>query len=223
MADSSSSLVTIQDPGSPASEAYRALRMNLLFSSLDKPIRKLLFSSPSSGEGKSTTLANLAVTLAQVDQRVIMIDCDLRRPTLHTLFGLNNTKGISDMVLNDQALLEPPYQNTEINGLRLIASGALPPRPGDMLGSKKLEIVLDRLMQDADILLLDAPPVMAATDAAILATKVDGVLLVISAGETKREQAQRSVERLHQVNANILGAVLNNVPLDASFTGEYYK
>jgi len=223
MTDTSSSLALLSDPNSPVSEAYRALRMNLQFSSLDKPIRKLLVTSPGPNEGKSTTLANLAISLAQVDQRIIMVDCDLRRPTLHTLFGLSNDKGISDMVLYDQALLEPPYQDTPVKGLRLIASGSLPPRPGDMLSSKKFSSVLERLVEDSDMVLLDAPPVMAATDAAILATKVDGVLLVLSAGETKREQAQRSVELLNKVKANILGAVLNNVPPDAIITGEYYS
>ena len=222
MADSLG-LVTITDPTSPASEAFRSLRMNLQFSSLDKLLRSLMVTSPGPGEGKSTTLANLAVTLAQVDQRVIIVDCDLRRPMLHSLFGLSNQTGISTMVLDDQALQHPPYQETPIKGLLLIASGPLPPRPGDLLGSKKMEVILERLLVDADIILLDAPPIMAATDAAILATKVDGVLIVVSAGETKREQAQRSVERLRKVNAHIIGSVLNNVPLDASLTGGYYK
>jgi capsular exopolysaccharide synthesis family protein len=152
-----------------------------------------------------------------------MVDCDLRRPTLHSLFGLNNQTGISTMVLDDQALLHPPYQETPIKGLLLIASGPLPPRPGDLLGSKKMESILERLLTDADIVLLDAPPIMAATDASILATKVDGVLIVVSAGETKREQAQHSVERLRKVNANIVGSVVNNVPLDSSDAGDYYK
>ncbi|MHB9031663.1 MAG: CpsD/CapB family tyrosine-protein kinase [Anaerolineae bacterium] len=214
-------LVTITDPTSPASEAYRSLRMNLQFSSLDKPIHTLLITSPMSGEGKTTTLANLAVTLAQIDQRVTVVDCDLRRPALHTLFGLTNEKGFSNMVLEEQALENPPYQETEVNGLRIITSGPLPPRPGDILGSKKMEKILERLVADADIVILDAPPVMTVTDAAILATKVDGVLLVLSAGETKRDQAQRSVERLQKVNAHILGTVLNNAPLDASLSGSY--
>jgi capsular exopolysaccharide synthesis family protein len=216
-------LVTITDPTSPASEAFRSLRMNLQFSSLDKPLRSLMVTSPGGGEGKSTTLANLAVTLAQVDQRVTIVDCDLRRPMLHTLFGLGNQTGISTMVLDEQALQHPPYQETPIKGLLLIASGVLPPRPGDMLGSKKMGLILERLLVDADIILLDAPPIMAATDASILATKVDGVLIVVSAGATKREQAQRSVERLRKVNAHIVGSVINNVPLDQSLTGDYYK
>jgi capsular exopolysaccharide synthesis family protein len=216
-------LVTITDPASPASEAYRSLRMNLQFSSLDKPLHSLMVTSPGDGEGKSTTLANLAVTLAQVDQRIIMVDCDLRRPMLHSLFGLSNQTGISTMVLDDQLLHNPPYQETPVKGLLLVASGPLPPRPGDLLGSKKMESILERLLLDADIILLDAPPIMAVTDAAILATKVDGVLIVVSAGETKREQAQRAVERLNKVNAHIVGSVINNVPLDSSQTGGYYK
>lgn len=214
-------LVTISDPISPASEAYRTLRLNLQYASLDSPLHTLLVTSSAPDEGKSTTLSNLAVTMAQAEQRVIMVDCDLRRPHLHTLFGLSNDVGLTTMMLEDQALSEPPLLETSIKGLRLLASGPLPPRPADLLGSQRMERVLERLKADADMVVLDAPPVMAVTDAVVLATKVDGVLLVVSAGTTKREQAQRAVERLRKVNAHILGAVLNNAPIDATMHSYY--
>lgn len=214
-------LVTLVDPLSPASEAYRTLRMNLQFAALDRPLRSMLVTSSSPGEGKSTTLANLAVTMAQVEQRVTIIDCDLRRPFLHTLFGLPNDVGLTTMLVENEALETPPLQPTQVPGLRLLASGNLPPRPPDLLGSQRMESIIERLLAEADILIFDAPPVIAVPDAVVLSTKVDGVVLVLSAGETKREHAQRAVERLRKVNARIVGAVLNNVPLDASLH-EYY-
>jgi len=215
-------LITLTEPSSAASEAYRTLRMNLQFASLDRQMRSLLITSPNPGEGKTTTLANLAVTMSQVDQRVIMVDCDLRRPVLHQLFGLSNERGLTNMMLDDEALAHPPVQATTINGLSLLASGALPPRPADLLGSKRMELVLSKLLENADLLLLDAPPVMVVTDAVVLATKVDAVLLVTSAGETKREHAQSAIERLKKVNAHLVGAVLNNVATDPSMQS-YYK
>ncbi|OGO05497.1 MAG: capsular biosynthesis protein [Chloroflexi bacterium RBG_13_56_8] len=215
-------LVTLSDPLSPISEAYRTLRMNLQFAALDSPLRSLLITSATPGEGKSTTLANLAVTMAQVDQRVIMVDCDLRRPCLHTFFGLPNNVGLTNMMLEDQALDDPPLQSTRVPGLHLLASGNLPPRPPDLLGSERLERVIERLLAEADILIFDAPPVIAVPDAVVLSTKVDGVVLVLNAGETKREHAQHAVERLNRVNVRIVGAVLNNVPLDATLH-RYYR
>lgn len=212
-------LVTITDPLSPASEAYRTLRMNLQFVALDKKLRTLLVTSPGPSEGKSTTLANLAVTMAQVEQRVIVADCDLRRPSLHHLFGLENHTGLTNMMVEDEALGKPPLQETAIKGLWLLSSGPLPPRPADLLGSKRMGAVIERLLDEADIVLLDAPPIMAATDAIVLGTRVDGVLLVVSAGETKREQAQQAIERLRKVNANIVGTVLNNAAFDATIRG----
>ncbi len=214
-------LVTISDPLSPISEAYRTLRINLQFAAVGVQLRTLLVTSAGVGEGKSTTLANLAVTVAQTEQRVVVVDCDLRRPGLHKLFGLSNELGLTTMMADDQALDEPPLQPTEVDGLQLLASGPLPARPPDLLGSRRMDRVIQKLLGEADLVILDAPPIMAATDALVLSTKVDGVLLVASAGTTKREQAQRAVERLNKVNARLVGAVLTNVPLDATVRAYY--
>jgi len=213
-------LVTISNPRSPISEAYRTLRTNLQFVSLDKPLQTLLVTSPGPEEGKSTMLANLAVTMAQGEKKVILADCDLRRPSLHKLFGLYQTTGLTTMMLDDQAMSEPPLQETGVPGLQLLASGPLPPSPPDLLGSRRMDRVLEALKERADIVLLDAPPVVGVSDAAILATKVDGVMLVVSAGQTKRESVQTSKDMLEKVNANLIGAVLTNVPLDTSL--QYY-
>jgi len=216
-----SDLVTITDPRSPISEAFRALRTNLQFASVDRDLHTLLITSPGPDEGKSTTLANLAVTMAQAEKRVIIVDCDLRRPTMHKLFHLPHDVGLVSMMLDDEALQNPPLQETSVPGLWLLASGPLPPRPPDLLGSRRMERGIQTLLERADILLFDAPPVLAVTDASILATKLDGVLLVVSAGRTKREQVQMAKAQLEKVNAHIIGAVLNNVELDRRL-GYYY-
>ncbi len=216
-------LVTLSNPRSPISEAYRTLRTNLQFVSPDKPLRTLLITSPGAEEGKSTMLANLAVAMAQGEKRVVLVDCDLRRPNLHRLLGLGQKPGLTTMVVDEKAMSEPPLQDTAVPGLQLLASGPLPPSPADLLGSQRMDRILEVLKERADVVLLDAPPVVAVSDAAVLATKVDGVLLVVSAGQTKRDSVQAAKTRLEKVNANVIGAVLTNVPLDASLERYYTR
>lgn len=218
VAKPSTQLIALRDPRSAAAEAYRALRTNIQFSSLDKPLRTLLATSTAPDEGKTTTIANLAVTMAQSEQRVILVDCDLRRPSLHTTFGLPNTAGLTSLMLEETDRI--PVQKTEVPGLLVLTSGPLPPRPADILGSKRMEAVIAQLRQQADIVLFDTPPVNAVTDAAVLATKVDGVLLVLRAGSTKRDRAREARRLLDKVNANIVGAVLTDVKGEDSYT--YY-
>ena len=215
-------LITITSPRLPASEAYRTLRTNLQFISPDKPLHTLLVTSPGPEEGKSTMLANLAVAMALGERKVILVDCDLRRPSLHKLFGLAHKRGLTTMMVDDKALSDPPLQDTGVAGLWLLASGELPPSPSDLLGSQRMDRVLAALRERADVVLLDAPPVLAASDAAILATKVDGVLLVVAAGQTKRDSVQAARAKLEKVNAHVIGAVLTNMPLDASLQRYYY-
>lgn len=211
-------LIALRDPRSPAAEAYRTLRTNIQFSSLDRPLRTLLVTSTAPDEGKSTTLANLAVTMAQAEQRVLLVDCDLRRPSLHTLFGLPNEVGLTSLLLQESRDL--PAQPTEVPGLLVLTSGPLPPRPADILGSRRMEEVIARLREAADVVLFDTPPVVAVTDAAVLATRVDGVLLVFRAGATRRDRAREARRRLEKVNANIVGVVLTDVQNDSAY--EYY-
>jgi capsular exopolysaccharide synthesis family protein len=221
MTDKLDPLITVADPRSPVSEAYRTLRTNLDFSSLDKPIKTMLVTSAGPEEGKSTVLANLAVTTAQTGRKVILVDCDLRRPTLHYIFNLKNDVGLTTMVVDDAAMESPPLQDTGVEGLQLVSSGPLPPNPSELLGSRRMEDIIADLLERADVVLFDAPPVVAVTDAAVLATKVDGVLLVVNAGGTKRDYARTAKARLEKVNANLLGAVLNNVRFDVSLHRYY--
>lgn len=217
----SDSLITLTKPRSPVSEAYRTLRTNLEFSSLDKPVKTMVVTSPGPEEGKSTTLANLAVTLAQAEKEIILVDCDLRRPSQHEIFGVNNGVGLTTMVVDDEAMADPPLQLTSVPGLWLLPSGPLPPNPSELVGSRRMEEILAVLSQRADTVLFDAPPVIAVTDAAVLSSKVDGVLLVINAGGTKRDHAQKAKALLEKVNANLVGAVLNNVKMDTSLHRYY--
>jgi len=212
-------LITLTDPRSPAAEAYRTLRTNLTFAALDKPIETLLVTSAAPDEDKSVVLANLAVTMAQGERRTILVDADLRRPSLHEIFGVANDRGLTSMIVEETALDDPPLVESGVDNLWLMPSGPLPPNPADILGSRRMEDAIARLKSRADIVLFDAPPVVAVTDGAVLGTKVDGVLLVVCAGRTRREHAQRARELLERVRVRIVGAVLNDAPRDVVLGG----
>jgi non-specific protein-tyrosine kinase len=212
-------LITITDPRSHISEAYRTLRTNLSFYSLDNPLTTLVVTSPSPDEGKSTTIANLAVTMAQSGRKTVVVDCDLRRPLLHELFNLNAAPGFVDYILADEMAI--PLQDTGIENLQLLSSGTKPPNPADILGAKKVDQLIAKLKGEVEIILFDAPPVVAVTDAVVLGAKVDGVLLVIQAGKTKRDHAERAKETLAKANVRIVGATLTNAPKDSALSGYY--
>lgn len=208
-------LVTLSQPRSPAAEAYRTLRTNIRFSSIERPARAILFTSPGQQEGKTTTLANLAIIASQAGSRVIAIDCDLRRPALHLAFGLSNEAGFTDLLLHD-----PPEriatQEGPIPGLRVLTSGPLPPNPAELLSLDRVDAILAALARESDLVLLDSPPAAAVADASLLAPRVDGVILVIDATRTRREHALRAKEQLERVNARLLGVVLNRAKLDGA-------
>lgn len=212
-------LITLTDPRSPVSEAYRTLRTNLSFYSLDSPIETLVVTSPAPDEGKSTTVANLAVTMAQSDRRTVLVDCDLRRPSLHTIFDTTNDAGFTTMVLDEEAAA--PLQETGVENLWLLPSGPKPPNPADLLGSRQVERVIAGLLEQVDIVLFDAPPVIGVTDAVLLGTKADGLLLVVRAGKTRREHAERAIELLEKAKVRIIGATLTDAPKESS-VGDYY-
>jgi len=221
MSDKNSALVTLSDPRSPVAEAYRTLRTNIGFSSLDQSLHTLLVTSPAPSEGKSTTLANLAVAMAQAEKKTILVDADLRRPSLHTIFDVGNEAGLTTMFVDSKAMHEPPLQDVGVPNLLLLTSGPLPPNPAELLGSKRMEDALAALKARADIVLLDAPPVIAVTDAVVLGTRVDGVLLVVGAGQTKRDHAKRAKELLDKVKVRVVGVALTNVSPDSALGGYY--
>jgi non-specific protein-tyrosine kinase len=213
-------LINHRNPKSPIAEAYRQLRTNIQFASLDKPLKTILFTSAGPQEGKSTTLANLAIAIAQTGSTVIAVDCDLRRPTLHQLFGVKNTAGLTTLMV-DPSLEDLHTQETEVPNLLVLPTGPIPPNPSELLGSRRMTEIIERLKGEADYVLFDTPPVAAVTDAAVLATRVDGVLLVVMANKTKRELAQKARAALEKVGANVIGVVLNNVKYDTSLHNYY--
>jgi capsular exopolysaccharide synthesis family protein len=214
-------LVTLTDPRSPASEAYRTLRTNLEFSSLDHPLHSLLVTSPAAHADKSVTLANLAVIMAEGGRKVILVDGDLRKPALHEIFSLNNSVGLSDVLREGQDLAAMPLQESGVDSLRLLTSGPLPQNPSILIGSPQMASVIAALTGQADLVLFDAPPVIAVTDAALLAVQVDGTLLVIRSGSTQREHVERAKALLEKVNARLVGAALTHASLDGSVSSYY--
>lgn len=212
-------LVTLSQPQSPAAEAFRQLRTSVQFYSVDKPLQTVMVTSTTPDEGKSSVVANLAVTLAQAGRKVVLVDCDLRRPTLHTLFEVDNAAGLTTTLLDPAGT--PALVATGVENLQLLPSGPVPPNPSELLASPKMTALLERLRADAEYVLFDAPPVVAVTDAAVLAPAVDGVLLVLKSGKSKRDMAQRAKEQLEKVNAHILGVVLTNAPTDGGGAGYY--
>jgi capsular exopolysaccharide synthesis family protein len=220
MIDTSFQLVTVAHPRSPVSEAYRTLRTNIQFYSLDRPIQTLLITSPSPEDGKSTTLANLAVTFAETGRSVVAVDCDLRRPSLHKLFDVTNESGLTALIREEKSLDEVILP-TAMPHLRVLPSGPLPPNPSELLGSQRMERIVDALRGAADVVLFDSPPTISVTDAAVLGAKMDGVLLVVSVGKTKRDHVVRAKQLLERVNAKVLGVVLNNVKFDGSLYRYY--
>jgi len=216
----SSAIITQIQPRSPDAEAFRALRTNLKFSKIDTPIKTVLITSPSPADGKSTIAANLATVIAQNEQDVILIDADLRRPSLHKIFKVSNRLGLSDYFIRSTEKLSGLVKKANTDRLRLITSGNLPPNPSELLGSKKMIEMLNMLEKRVDMMIIDSPPVLVVTDATVLAPRMDGVILVVDTKKTKRSAVKHAVEQLHQVNAHIVGVVVNNAKTKRS---QYYR
>jgi len=213
---SNDALITITDPRSTAAEAYRTLRTNIEFASVDEPLHTLLVTAVAPTEDKSVSVANLAVAMADGDRPVILVDADLHRPHQHTLFGLANDRGFTTLFRDNEAIDKPPLQAVPNTSLQVLTSGPLPPIPSQLLASKRIDAIIAQLASLAEIVIFDAPPVIAANDASLLASKIDGVLLVVKAGTTKRDHVRLAKDRLEKVNAHLIGAVLTNAQLDKS-------
>ncbi|MGC8874764.1 MAG: polysaccharide biosynthesis tyrosine autokinase [Chloroflexia bacterium] len=213
-------LITLRHPRSSAAESFRVLRTNLQFSSLDRPLRTLLITSPQPTEGKSTVAANLGVVFAQAGQRVILVDSDLRRPVLHRFFEVSNELGLTGALFANRNHAQNGLVSTSVENLFFLPSGPLPPNPAEIIASQRMELLLERLQEEADIVILDSPPVLTVADASILAARVDGVVLVADCGVTQRAAVRKAAESLRQVGARLLGSVLNRV--DTRADGYYY-
>ncbi|NPV27277.1 MAG: CpsD/CapB family tyrosine-protein kinase [Firmicutes bacterium] len=214
-------MITHHNPKSPVAEAYRTLRTNITFSALDKPFRTLMVTSAGPEEGKSTTLANLAIAMAQAGSRILVVDCDLRKPLQHKIFSLSNRQGVTNLLVENLDA-EQVIQSSVVPNLDVLTSGPIPPNPSELLGSKRMQSLLPRLVERYDCVLLDTPPAVAVTDAAVLAPHVDGVILVIRAGVAKIEMLKEAKSLLDNANARIIGTVLNGVKYDGDDYQYYY-
>jgi capsular exopolysaccharide synthesis family protein len=202
-------VLAVAEGHSTAAEAYRTLRTNLIFSQTGRALRSIIITSASPGEGKSTTSSNLAAAFAQQGMRVLLVDSDLRRPTLHTIFGTPREPGLTQVLVGQKALADV-VQASSVPGLSLLTAGVLPPNPAELLGSPVMRDLLRTMGESYDMVILDTPPVMAASDSSVLASMVDGVVLVVRAGRTERSMAQQAVRQLTSVGARVLGAALND-------------
>ncbi|MEG1059516.1 MAG: CpsD/CapB family tyrosine-protein kinase [Bacilli bacterium] len=215
-------LITRRNPKSPISEAYRTMRTNIEFSNLDKEIKTILVTSSQQNEGKSTVIANLAVSFAGMEnKRVLIIEGDLRNPTVHRMFNISNTHGVTD-ILTGQKSFEECVHTTEMPGLHVLSCGKIPPNPAEMLASNKMKIFIESLKDHYDYIFIDSPPIGIITDAGIISTYADGTILVVASNEVDIEMAKIAKERLDKVSANILGVVLNKFE-DTSGSYGYYN
>jgi capsular exopolysaccharide synthesis family protein len=214
-------LVTLTDVRSTGAEAYRMLRTNLLFTQAVNTLRTLAITSAVPGEGKTTTAANLAISCAQQGMKILLVDCDLRRSRLHRLFNVASTPGLTGLLLG-QCTPAEALRATRVEGLTVLPSGVLPPNPGEILGGARMKRALDAFSTAFDLVVMDTPPLRAAADAAILGGRVDGVALVVRAGETDRAAALYSVQQLEGVGARVLGAILNDPDAKVPQYGDYY-
>jgi capsular exopolysaccharide synthesis family protein len=214
-------LVTHGHPKSILSEAYRNIRTSILLSFSEKPPKKIVITSPNPSEGKTTTVVNTAIALSQTGAQVLVIDGDMRHPRVHKIFDEENGAGLSNF-LSGNASIESVIKKTEVPNLYYMPAGPIPPNPSELIGSKLFKVMMDSLGKKFDHIILDSPPALGFADSVILSTAVDGVVLVVLGGKTPRETLQRTKEVLHQVNAKILGVVINRVDIHRSDYGYYY-
>lgn len=217
--DSKRKLIAKYDPKSPISEQYRTIRTNILYSSIDEEIRSLMITSSGPGEGKSTTTANLAVVFSQQGKSVLLVDADLRKPTVHYTFKLTNNIGLTSVLTNQTKLMEA-VNKTDENTLYVLPSGPIPPNPSELLGSKAMQHFLEQAFEEFDLIIFDTPPVLAVTDAQILSNICQGTILVVGSGKTEKDLLIKTKELLTATNGKLLGVVLNNKKPDKK--GNYY-
>ncbi|OIJ11255.1 capsular biosynthesis protein [Anaerobacillus alkalilacustris] len=220
-ANATRGLITKVDPKSPISEQYRTIRTNLQFASVDQELKTIMVTSANPSEGKSTTIANLAVVLSQQGNSVLLIDADMRKPSVHYTFRCQNTKGLTT-VLTKQSSLEEAVFASDVENLHILTSGPIPPNPSELLSSKAMELLLTSAKVTYDFVLIDTPPVLAVTDAQVLANICEGVVLVVSSGKTEIEQAVKAKDLLDKSRAKTLGVVLNQKEAKQSQYYYYY-
>lgn len=212
--------VVEKKPKSIAAEAYRTLRTNIQYSSFDKEYRTIVVTSSEPGEGKTITSGNLALALAQGESKVLLVDCDMRKPSVHKHFKISNENGLTDLLLHKKTMEQVMVKYNE--NLTIVAAGRVSPNPSEMLGSRAMGIFLEEMKEHFDYVVMDTPPLGAVTDAQVLSTKVDGTILVVKAGATKKDVVMNSVNLIKKVNGNLIGTVLNGVEQSKNKYYYYY-
>ena len=216
-------LISLRNPKSRSAEAFRTLRTNIQFSSLDNELESIVVTSSGSGEGKSTVMSNLAITMAESGKKIILVDCDLRKPSIHKKMGVTNSVGLTNILVQN-VLKEDCIAVSPIKNLYILTSGPVPPNPAELLGTKKMRDFIEELKREFDMVLIDAPPVLAVTDAQILSTIADGVILVASYGEAQKNALVDAKQLIDKVGGKVIGIVFNKVPEAASgYNGKYYE
>lgn len=219
--DTRRKLVAVSDPKSPISEQYKTIRTNIQYSSVDQEIKAIMVTSSGPAEGKSTTVANLAIVFAQLGKKVLLVDADLRKPTVHHTFSVNNLFGFTT-VLTKQRTLEKSVIETEVKDLFILTSGPIPPNPAELLSSKSMEQFIEDAKNEFDYILFDTPPLLAVADPQILANQVDGAILVVFSEKTEIDQAKKAKELLENAQGKLLGVVLNHKELQKNDYYYYY-
>jgi capsular exopolysaccharide synthesis family protein len=215
-------LITVTKPRSVTAEAFRALRTNIQYAGVDRRIQLLLVTSPSPQDGKTTVAANLGAVLALNGRETIVVEADLHHPTLHSLFGIETGSGLSDLFVKPLNYMDRVLKASGVPNLSILASGPLPPNPTELLDSDRARRILDQLTKQAEIVVIDSPPVLAVADASVLGPHVDGILLVLRVGKTKLRLVQQAVKQLEQVNARVVGVVLTGIKTRSAHYSSYY-
>ncbi|MCC5894476.1 MAG: CpsD/CapB family tyrosine-protein kinase [Alkalibacterium sp.] len=213
-------LVVLNKPSSVVSEQFRTIRTNIQFSMIDETLRTIVVSSAGPSSGKSTVSANLAATFASEEKKILLVDADLRKPTVHKTFKVRNHDGLTTLLTDRNTNLEDVIYRTHKDGLYILTSGAIPPNPAELLASKRMEEIKQEMLDYFDMIIFDMPPLLAVTDAQVMASKTDGVLFVIPKGKANKDEIFKAKDLLEKVQANVLGAILNRV--DKSDDSYYY-
>jgi capsular exopolysaccharide synthesis family protein len=208
-------------PRSPVSEAFRSLRTNLEFTNVDRSLKKILVTSSGPGEGKTMISVNLAAIIAQGGRKVLLLDADMRRPRVHKIFGMSNRVGLSSLFRGNMSVRSVMRSVADMENVFVITSGSLPPNPAELLASAKMDLILQEACKEVDVIVVDSPPSLVS-DFQVLATKLDGVLMVVQPGHTRADAAIAMLEQLGRVDGSILGVVLNKIPRDSYYYGGYY-
>ena len=215
-------LVTVNNPMSVVSEQFRTIRTNIQFSMVDKDLKTIVVTSAGPGSGKSTIASNLAATMASEEKRVLLVDADLRKPTVHKTFRSRNTLGLTSLLTDNEKKATDAIFRTHVDNLFVLTSGPIPPNPAELLGSKRMNTLMTEMTQLFDLVIFDMPPIVAVTDAQVMASKVDGTLFIIPQGLASKEEVLKAKDLLEMVGANVIGAIMNRVAKEDDKYAYYY-